>query len=161
MKNSVVLLGALLLAVPAFSQQNEILDFQLTESRAEAQQKLGRPAIVIPAGDFESWQYQIGIQDNHDFPPILLFRVSTGALLTATRNWEHERTVDDLFPPAETKVYYSPDAQHPEYAVRVRRMSGGRVLMAMGSAKPGQPTGQVVMIRERELPLFHPWLKLD
>jgi hypothetical protein len=43
----------------------------------------------------------------------------------------------------------------------VRRLSGGRVLIAMGSTKAGQLTGQVVLIRESELALFHPWLKLD
>jgi hypothetical protein len=161
MKNHVVLLGALLLAAPVFSQQDEILDFQLTETRAQAQRKLGSPALVVPAGDFESWQYQIGVEDNHEFSHVLLFRVSTGELLSATRNWERERTVDELFPEAESKVYYYPDAQHPEYGVRMRRLSGGRVLMAMGSAKAGQPTGQVVLIRESELPIFHPWLKLD
>ncbi len=161
MKNLVVLLGALLLAAPVFSQQDDILGFELNESRAQAREKLGAPVLVIPAGDFESWQYQIGVEDNHEFSHILLFRVSTGELLSATRNWEHERSVDEMFPAAETKTYYYPDAQHPEYGVRVRRLSGGRVLMAMGSATVGQPTGQVVLIREAELAIFHPWLKLD
>lgn len=160
MTNNVVLLGALLLAAPLFSQNVEVLPFQLTESRAQVRQKLGQPALVVPAGDFESWQYQVGVEDNHEFSHVLLFRVSTGELLSATRNWEQECSVDELFPAAESRVYYFPDAQHPEYGVRVRRLSGGRVLMAMGSAKAGQPTGQVVMIRESELAIFHPWLKL-
>jgi hypothetical protein len=161
MKNYVVLLGALLLAAPVFSQQDEILTFQLTETRAEAQKKLGRPALVVPQGDFESWQYQIGVEDNHEFSHVLLFRISTGELLSFTRNWEQERTVDELFPEAESKVYYYPDTVHPEYGVRVRRLSGGRVLMAMGSPKSGQPTGQVMLIRESELKIFQPWLKLN
>jgi hypothetical protein len=161
MNRTVVLLGALLLAAPAFSQQQDILDFQLNETVAEVVQRLGRPALVSPFGEFESWQYQIGVEDNHEFSHILLFRASSGELLSLTRNWEQERTVDDLFPPAETKVYYYPDSKDPEYAVRVRRLSGGRVLMAMGSDAPGRPTGQIVLIRASELPHFHPWLKLD
>jgi hypothetical protein len=156
-----VVLGALLAAAPAFSQQEDLLPFQLTETRAQIAQKLGPPAVVVPAGDLESWQYQIGVEDNHEFSHILLFRASTGELLSAIRNWEQERTVDELFPEAETKVYFYPDAQHPEYGVRVRRLEGMRVLMAMGSAKPGQPTGQIVLIRESELAAFHPWLKLE
>lgn len=161
MKNCVVLLGALLFAAPVFSQQDEILNFQLTETRAQVQQKMGHPALVSPFGEFESWQYQIGVEDNHEFSHILLFRVSTGELLSLTRNWEAERTVDELFPEAETQTYYYPDAEHREYGVRVRRVGGGRVLMAMGSAQAGQLTGQVVLIRESELSVFHPWLKLE
>lgn len=161
MTNNLVVFGALLVAAPLFSQEVDILPFQLTESRAQVRQKLGQPALVVPAGDFESWQYQVGVEDNHEFSHVLLFRVSTGELLSATRNWEQERSVDELFPEAETRVYHFPDEQHPEYGVRVRRLSGGRVLMAMGSAGPEHPTGQVVLIRESELAVFHPWLKLN
>jgi len=159
MKQIAVLLGALLFAAPAFSQEQDLLQFQLNEKPEQVMQRLGRPSLVVPFGEFESWQYQIGIEDNHEFSHILLFR--GGELLSLTRNWEQERTVDQLFPEKESKVYYYPDAQHPEYGVRVRRLSGGRVLMAMGSAEQGQPTGQIVLIRESELPHFHPWLKLE
>ena len=161
MKHNVVLLGALLLAAHVFSQQEDILGFQLTETRAEARAKLGPPALVAPFGDFETWQYQIGVEDNHEFSHVLLFRAATGKLISVTRNWEQERPVDEMFPESQSKVYYYPDAAHPQYGVRVRRLSGGRVLMAMGSAKPGDPTGQVVLMRESELQVFHPWLKLD
>ena len=161
MKKYAVLFGALLLAAPVFSQQEDVLAFQLTETRAEVRAKLGAPAVVAPVGEFESWQYQIGVEDNHEFSHVILFRATTGELLSLTRNWEHERAVDELFPESQSKVYFFPDAAHPEYGVRVRRLNGGRVLMAMGSAKPGEPTGQVVLIRESELHLFHPWLKLD
>jgi hypothetical protein len=159
MKNIVVLLGALLFAAPVFSQDQDILAFQLSERSGQVLQRLGQPALIVPFGEFESWQYQIGVEDNHEFSHILLFR--DGELLSLTRNWEQERTVDELFPPEASKVYYYPDAKNPEYGVRVRRLSGGRVLMAMGSSEPGQPTGQVVLIRESELPHFHPWLKLN
>jgi hypothetical protein len=159
MKQLVVLLGALLIAAPAFSQDQDLLQFQLNEKPEQVVKRLGRPFLVTPFGEFESWQYQIGVEDNHEFSHILLFRGTE--LLSLTRNWEQERTVDEMFPAKETKVYYYPDAKNPAYGVRVRRMSGGRVLMAMGSVEAGQPTGQVVMIRESELAHFHPWLKLE
>ncbi len=158
MKHYVVLLGALLIAAPVFSQEQYVLAFQLNETSAQVVQRLGRPALVAPAGEFESWQYQIGIEDNHEFSHVLLFRVSTGELLSVTRNWEQERTVDEFFPAAESKVYYYPDAEHREYGVRVRHLSGGRLLIAMGSTKAGDPTGQIVLIRESELQHFHGWL---
>ncbi len=153
-------MGALLLAAPVFSQEENLLSFELNEKPAELTQRLGRPALIVPSGEFESWQYQIGIEDNHEFSHILLFRKSTGELLSLTRNWEHERNIDELFPPEQTKVYFYSDEQTPAYGVRVRRLSGGRILMAMGSAAPGQLAGQVVLIRESELHIFHPWLKL-
>ena len=158
MKHYVVLLGALLIAAPVFSQEQDVLAFQLTETSAQVVQRLGRPALVAPAGEFESWQYQIGVEDNHEFSHMLLFRVSTGELVSVTRNWEQERTVDEFFPVSESKVYYYPDAEHREYGVRVRHLSGGRLLIAMGSTKPGDVTGQVVLIREAELQHFHGWL---
>jgi|WetSurMetagenome_2_1015567.scaffolds.fasta_scaffold370170_2 hypothetical protein len=159
MKQLVVLMGALLFAAPAFSQEQDLLAFQLNEKPAQVIQRFGQPALITPFGEFQSWQYQIGVADNHEFSHILLFRGNE--LLSLTRNWEEERTVDEMFPAKESKVYYYPDARNPAYGVRVRRLSGGRVLMAMGSAEAGQPTGQVVLIRESELPHFHPWLKLD
>jgi hypothetical protein len=154
-------MGALLLAAPAFSQQDELLTFQLKETREQVAQRMGRPALVAPFGEFESWQYQIGVEDNHEFSHIFLFRVSTGELLSVTRNWEHERSIEELLPLTESKAYYYPDSKNPVYGVRVRRLSEHRVLMAMGAAENGQPTGQVVLIRESELHHFHPWLKLD
>jgi hypothetical protein len=158
MNFNVVLLGALLIAAPVFSQDQDLLGFLLNDTPAQVRQRLGRPVLVAPFGEFESWQYQVGVEDNHEFSHVLLFRVATGELVSVTRNWEQEQLVDELFPAAESKVYYYPDAGHPEYGVRVRRLTGGRVLIAMGSAKAGDPTGQIVAIRESELAHFHPWL---
>ena len=90
MKHYVVLLGALLISAPVFSQEQYVLAFQLNETSAQVVQRLGRPALLAPAGEFESWQYQIGIEDTHEFSHVLLFRVSTGELLSVTRNWEQE-----------------------------------------------------------------------
>ena len=156
-----VLIGALLLAAPVFSQQDaDILALQLNETRSVVMERLGKPAVISQAGEYESWQYQSGVHDNHEFSHVLLFRTSSGELISATRNWEEERAVDEWFPAAETSVHYYPDDAHPEYGVRVRRLSGGRVLIAMGAPKAGQPTGQVLLIRESELSHFHAWLRL-
>ncbi len=161
MKNILVLMGALLFAAPAFSLDDDLLAFQLKETREQVTVRMGRPQLIAPFGEFESWQYQIGVEDNHEFSHVFLFRAGTGELLSVTRNWEHERSIEDLLPLPQSTVYYFPDAKNPVYGVRVRRLSNHRVLMAMGSVRPGEPTGQVVLIRESELQHFHPWLKLD
>jgi hypothetical protein len=162
------LLGALLAAAPLFSQIRRPVDpevregvlqwFQLNESSESVSRVMGTPAMMAPFGDFVSWQYQIGIEDTHEYSHQLVFRKSDGALISVTRNYEHERTVDEWFPEGVTSTYHYPDATHPQYSVRVRRLPGGRVLMAMGVARPGEATGQVVLIRESELQFFHPWL---
>ncbi len=161
MKNILVLMGALLIAAPVFSQEQDLRAYQLTETREQITQRMGRPTLIAPFGEFESWQYQVDVEDNHEFSHIFLFRVSTGELLSVTRNWEHERSIEELLPLTESKAYYYPDARNPVYGVRVRRLSDHRVLIAMGAPEAGQPTGQVVLMRENELQHFHPWLKID
>ena len=56
-------------------------------------------------------------------------------------------------------MHHFPDAQKPTFSIRVRRLSGGRLLMAIGTSKPGQTTGQLVLMRESELTHFYPWLE--
>ena len=75
-----------------------------------------------------------------------------------TREYQPQRNVDEFFPPSETITCFFPDSTKPEYSVRARRLSGGRVLLAMGTSKPGQTTGQVLLIREKELGNFYPWV---
>jgi hypothetical protein len=115
---------------------------------------------VVPLGDFETWQYQIEVEDHHDFSHELTFRISTRRLISVTRNYEPERTVDELFPPKETSVQHYPDEKHPQYSARMRRLDGDRVLLAMGSAAPGKPTGKLFLIRASEVPNFVEWVKL-
>jgi hypothetical protein len=159
MKLFVVTLGALLLAAPIFSQQeavHEALLFSLNEQRAQVERRMGSPAMIAQHGDLESWQYQIGLEDHHEFSHQLVFRISTGALISFTRNYEVEESVDELFPAGETRVEHFPDTEHSVMRMRVRRMDGGRVLLALGGF--GEPTTQVMMIREAELKHFHEWL---
>jgi len=152
-------LGALLLAAPVFSQipagEGEWL-FHL-EERDDVTRVLGKPSMVADFGaDLRSWQYQIGNADHDDFSHSVVYRRSTGRLVSVTRNLEPERNVDDLFPSSET--CYFPNPTEPKFAVRVRRLSGDRLLIAIGVAKPGQKTGQIVWIRESELVHFYPWI---
>lgn len=146
----------LLAAAPVFSQ--DITGLSLMETRADVTRLLGPPARVESSGDFESWQYQIGVEDRHEFSHLLLFRISTGELISVTHNLEPARPLDNLFPATETRIFHYPDAQHPQLSVRLRKLGGGRLLLAMGSGKPGSPVPQLLLIRENELPRFHGWL---
>jgi len=160
----------LLLAAPSFSQTGwtdpqtkpeggaEPAWFQLTEDREQVGKLLGKPVLVAETGkDFYSWQYQID-STNEDYSHYAVFRKSDGKLISVTRQYEPERNVDALFPSSKTTVCSFPDPVRPTFAVRVRRMSGGRLLIAMGSARDGQKTSQLLLIRESELGNFYPWI---
>ena len=169
MANSAGLVGALLLAAPLFSQSawtdpqlkpgvQEPVWFQLTEDREQVGRMLGKPVLVGESGkDFYSWQYQIDSSDE-DYSHYAVFRKSDGKLISVTRQYEPERNVAALFPKAGTTVCFFPDSTKPPFAVSVRRLSGGRLLIAMGLSKSGQATGQLLLIRESELGNFYPWI---
>ncbi len=164
----VVLLWALLTAAPVFSQtaatdpqirEGKLVWFQLTEGPEDVIRLLGRPATEADfSGDFRSWEYQIGVADTHDQSHHIVFRKSTRTLVSVARNYEPERNVDSLFPAAETTVHSYPNSNNAQFSVRVRRLPGGRVLMAMGTSAPGQTTGQIVLMKESEIRFFYPWL---
>jgi len=161
---TIVLTGALLIsaaapsAEPVLTKQGAFSWFTLSETRQQAAAILGPPAATTAfADDLESWQYKRGGTDGHDYSHALVFRKSTGKLVSITRNWEPEQLVDAFFPPAETKVQLAPNTPTP-FGARVRRLSGGRLLVAMGSMKAGQPTGQLLLIAESEVRHFIPWL---
>ena len=180
MANSITLsflAGALLMAAPLFSQVGGTLPawadpvvkqgaaepawFQLTENRDQVGAMLGKPVLVADSGkDFYSWQYQMDSTDE-DYSHYAVFRKTDGKLISVTRQYEPERNVDVLFPVADTTVCYFPDSSKPTFAVRVRRLSGGRLLMAMGTSKPGQITGQLLLIRESEVGHFYPWIPVQ
>ena len=168
MNRNVAIVAALLFAVPLLAQNNsanpqvkngEVVWFSINDSKQQILKSLGQPAITASFGlDFESWQYRLGSTDHDDFSHLVVFRKSDQTLVSVTRNFDPERTVDDIFPAAKSIVYFYPNAQKPEYAVRVRKLPGGAVLMAMGISKQGQLTGQVVLMRAAELKHFYPWL---
>ena len=161
--------GALLAAAPLFCQspsaaeprieKGALVWFDLTETRERVGRAVGRPAMAGEfGGDFETWQYRIGEIDHDEFSHQFVFRKSESALISVTRSYDTEQDVDALFPEAETEVHYYPGPAVPRYGLRLRRLSGGRLLMAMGSTKPGEPTMQLVLMREAELRYFYPWL---
>lgn len=165
-----LLLVAPLLAAPLFSQGipatadpvangQDFKWFQFNESPDQIRKALGQPTAVADFGsDFQSWQFQIGDIDHHDFSHQVVFRKSTRSLVSITRNYEPEVLVDPLFPPRETTVHHFPNADKPEMSVRVRMLPHDRVLIANGSARPGQTTNQIVVIHRNELRFFFGWL---
>ena len=163
MKRLAWLPGALM-AAPLFSQgpdfdpqvrRGEFSWFALTESKADVARTLGAPAVVAEFGpDFVSWQYRTGDTDHDEFSHYLVFRKSTGTLVSVTRTFESERNVDVFFPRAETVAYTHRSAGAAAYSVRVRRFADGRPLLAMGAARPGDTTAQLLLIRLSELRYF-------
>jgi hypothetical protein len=120
---------------------------------------LGAPAHTGAFGPgYFSWFYQIGVEDLHDFSHTLCFRESDNKLISITRAFDPEATVDHLFPRDSTEVRAWPNREHPQLHARVRRLNGDRVLIAIGS-KPGQVCGQLILIRASALRLFFPWLE--
>jgi hypothetical protein len=169
MMRAVLLLGALLGAAPLFSQippaadpqrrDGELRWFLLTETKDEVTRALGPPTVVAGFGqDFVSWQYQIGDVDHDEFSHQVVFRSSVRGIVSITRNYQPERNVDELFPETETTVHHYPDAEKPQFSLRLRCLPAGRVLMAMGISRPGQLTGQLVLMKESELRYFYPWV---
>jgi hypothetical protein len=164
--------GVLLVAAPLFAQSAGVTDptvdktglhwFQLNETKAEVARLLGAPKSVASFGeDLEAWQYQIGVVDDHEFSHQLVFRRSTGKLISAARNYETDRDVEPLFPAGQDKVYWFAGNPGAKYGVRVLRLADGRVLLAPGSSAPGKPASQLLLIREAEVKFFFPWLALQ
>src|SRR5258708_36636009 len=86
--------GALLVAAPLLSQappaseprafEGKFMWFGLTETRANVQRVLGTPLLKADFGDdFHAWQYRFDDDADHeDFSHHLVFRKSTGALIS-------------------------------------------------------------------------------
>lgn len=120
---------------------------------------MGKPVAIDDFGqDFRSWQFQMGGVDGHDPSHFLVYRRSTGKIVSITRNYDPECVVDQFFPASESRVYYFPDKTKAPFPIRVRRLDGARLLLAIGVSKPGQATGQLMLIRESELKYFYGWL---
>ncbi|QOY87012.1 hypothetical protein [Paludibaculum fermentans] len=178
MNRLLVLMGALLTAAPPAlfsaaepaSRLPALADPQvkaagvvwltLEESMEDVARSLGRPALVAESGaGLVSWQFQLGEIDHHDFSHVLVFRAADRKLLSVTRNYEPERKVEALFPAAETRAYAAPGTG--AYHLKVRRLPGGRLLMAMSLAQAGAPVGQLVLMKETEVGRFYPWLAAE
>src|SRR5262249_40686574 len=107
-------------------RDGELIWFTLRESKEEITRALGRPTMVADFGrDFRSWQYRLGNVDHDEFSHQLVFRRSTGELISVTVNFESERNVDALFPEQETMAYSYPEAKRAQYSLRLRRLPQG------------------------------------
>jgi len=163
-------MGVLLCAAPLLPQSasEPVFDhgilrwFQLTETREDVARIMGRPKVVTSFGDdFECWQYQIGVSDEHEFSHQLVFRRDTGKLVSATRNYETDRDIDWLFPEGSGSVYWYTGPDGSKYGIRVSRLPDGRLLLAPGSTERGKPASQIGLFRDTELKAFYPWLALQ
>jgi hypothetical protein len=170
MRTILVCFGALLLVAPLFCQSPRWIDprviagklewFHLLETESEVRSRLGQPAMVADFGGFRSWQYRFGEDLDHDeFSHALLFRKSDGKLVSISRTFQPERTVDEFFPLGETVSHSLTPAGQTEFRARIRRLPGGGLLMAMGTQQVGQATHQIVLMHESVLPLFYPSLE--
>src|SRR5262249_41615672 len=125
---------------------------------------LGRPNRVDDsARAFQSWQYDTAPEDGErddNSPPayILCVRTSDQQLLILTRNFTSPQDVEELLPVKLTSVYHWPSAEKPQSSVRLRPLSGETLLIAMGTARAGERTSQLILIRRSELKTFIPWL---
>ncbi len=166
---SFVALHSVLLSAALFAQvttpklvdpqviEGELQWFSLAETPQEIAWTLGAPRLTAPFDDFVSWQFQIGVEDQHEFSHQIVFR-KDGQLVSITRNYEVERTVDEWFPVDATEVHSYLDADKRAFNISVRRLSQGRLLLGIGISGPGQKTGQIVLIKDSELRHFYPWL---
>ncbi|MEZ5403865.1 MAG: hypothetical protein R2729_29565 [Bryobacteraceae bacterium] len=161
-------LGAMFLAAPLFSQTAEALDpsvrngtvqwVDLQETKDQIHRRAGAPAVMADFGaGYESWQFRIAGFDHHDYSHLLVFRRTNGKLLSITRVYEPERQVDEFFPPDGTRVF-STASNGVDFKVRVRLLPGGRFLLAPGTAKPGDPASQIVLLGRDALRNFYPWI---
>lgn len=134
----------------------------LDETMEDVVRAFGRPALVAESGaGLVSWQFQLGDIDHHDFSHVLVFRAADRKLLSVTRNCEPERRMDALFPATETRSYAVPGTGVTRFRMRVRRLPGGRLLMAMSLDRADAPVGQLVLMKEAEVGRFYPWLAAE
>lgn len=164
MRGSILILGAWLFATPlAFSQTplvaSELLRYSLQETPAQLVRWLGAPVQIADSDpQFVTWYYQTDVQDLHEHSHLLLFRKSDGKLVAVTRNFHIPVVVDALFPVAKSQTHYWPSESDRQWSVRVRRLGEDRLAIAMGTAKPGDTTTQVVILRRSGVRTFLPWL---
>lgn len=137
---------------------NAVEWFELNETMDHVARLLGRPSVDANFGSgLRSWQFHLGQADSHEPSHYLVFDAD-GKLMSVTRSYDPEIPVDALFQPAETEVHYL--RGDSAFGVRLRRLRGGRVLLAIGSVRQGQPVGQLVLMRETDLPSQYPWIRL-
>ena len=79
-------------------------------------------------------------------------------ILSVTRNFDTPQDVDYLFPATQTSVHHWPSKGPAQFSLRLRQLSGETLLLAMGTARLGERTTQLILIRRSALKTFIPWL---
>jgi len=159
----------LIAALASFSQTasnqktHGLLRFTLEERPEQVVKILGHPDRVDDfAKDYTSWQYEQADGEDHDdnLPPAYVLCLSSAGerLMSVTRNFVVPQDGDDLFPPAETTAHHWPSTKASQFSVRLRKLSGGILLLAMGTSQPGERTTQLILIRQSALKVLIPWL---
>jgi hypothetical protein len=160
----ILTMGAWLLAAPLLLPQTplaaaELLRYSLDETPAQLVRWLGPPVQIADSdAQFVTWYYQTDVQDLHEHSHLLVFRKSDGKLTIVTRNFHLPVQVDALFPAAKSNTYYWPSEGNRQWSVRVRILGEDRLAIAMGTAKAGDTTTQVVILRRAAVRVFLPWL---
>jgi hypothetical protein len=163
MKLLTVFLRALLAAAPLLAadprnQPRILLQFILEDTPATVAKKFGRPDSVAELSGYRMWHYRLTLTpDSLDYSHTVCFRTTDGKPISVTRTSPTDEDVDFLFPDGTCAAHYWRDGAK-ELRVRVRRLSGERLLIAMGSPKPGMPAAQLMLIRREALEHFLPWL---
>jgi len=160
--------GALfILALPLFSQApnkvQALLRFTLDESPEQILKLLGSPTHIDDSlKGYQSWQYEPppeeDTDDNNAPAWFVCVRASDRRVVSVTRNFDKPQDVDALFPAAETEAHHWPSKETAQFSVRLRRLSGETLLLAMGASKPGDRISQLILIRRSALKTFMPWL---
>jgi len=168
MPRAIAFIGASLSAsAPAFGnslradpqlRNGELSWFLLTETKDQVTRALGPPKAVAGFGqDFLSWQYQIGNVDHEEFSHQVVFRESTRGIVSITRNYDPNEMSMRCF------------RRRKRQCTIIRRVKSLNSACACavcrrtrpdghGTSKPGQVTGQLVLMRESELRFFYPWV---
>jgi hypothetical protein len=159
-----LLLAALpLLSASADPKIHAIMGFTLDEDSAGIAKLIGPPSRVDDSTPtYQSWQYEPPADEDVDdnSPPAWLVCVHTTSrrVLSVTRNFGKPQDVDALFPAAETEVHHWPSERDRQFSVRLRRLPGDKLLLAMGTDRAGQRTTQLILIRRDALRTFMSWL---
>jgi hypothetical protein len=142
------------------SRRAYLFQFDLLESPRQVADKMGQPTQIADLGPgYQTWFYQVHQHDKHDFSHTFCFRTQDRKLISIVRNTEYLENVDGSFPAAESGFYLWPNREKPQYGVRVRRLDGDRLLVAMGVRKPGDLTTQLQLVHRSALRFFLPWLE--
>ena len=169
MARGILAVALLVAALPLSSQTTqdtriqELLRFTLNENPEQILTMLGRPnRIDDSVAGFQSWQYEFSSDEEPDdnTPPAWFVCLSTSRrqVLSVTRNFGKPQNVDIILPASQTTVHYWPSKDAAQFSVRLRQLPGEVLLLAMGTARPGERTSQLILIRRSALKTFMPWL---